>query len=112
MLLLKSDVLVEEGAGDLAAIPDKMFVEAGATISNRSNVLKADLILQVRPPEAKDLERLTSKQYVVGLLEPFNKELTKDFLDKKITAFALELLPRITRAQSMDVLSSQANIAG
>ena len=112
MLLLKSDVLVEEGAGDLAAIPDKMFVEAGATISNRSNVLKADLILQVRPPEAKDLERLTSKQYVVGLLEPFNKELTKDFLDKKITAFALEALPRNTRAQSMDVLSSQANIAG
>ena len=112
MLLLKSDVLVEEGAGDLAAIPDKMFVEAGATISNRSNVLKADLILQVRPPEAKDLERLTSKQYVVGLLEPFNKKLTKDFLDKNITAFALEALPRNTRAQSMDVLSSQANIAG
>tara|TARA_B100000787_G_scaffold48655_1_gene34992 strand:- start:298 stop:1422 length:1125 start_codon:yes stop_codon:yes gene_type:complete len=112
MLLLKSDVLVEEGAGDLAAIPDKMFVEAGATISNRSNVLKADLILQVRPPEVKDLERLTSKQYVVGLLEPFNEKLTKDFLDKKITAFALEALPRNTRAQSMDVLSSQANIAG
>ncbi len=112
IVLLKNDVHIEAGAGILAAITDEMFIEAGASIFERSKILKADLILQVRAPNIKDLEELNSKQCVVGLLEPFNKKLTKDFSDKKITAFALEALPRNTRAQSMDVLSSQANIAG
>ena len=112
MVLLKNDVHIEAGAGILAAITDEMFIEAGASIYDRSKILKANLILQVRAPNIKDLEELNSNQCVVGLLEPFNKKLTKDFLDKKITAFALEALPRNTRAQSMDVLSSQANIAG
>jgi NAD(P) transhydrogenase subunit alpha len=89
-----------------------MYKKAGAKIVNRPEALKADLLLKVRPPEEKDLQEMKPDQYLVGLLEPFNKKLIKSYADKKINAFGLEALPRNTRAQSMDALSSQANIAG
>jgi NAD(P) transhydrogenase subunit alpha len=66
----------------------------------------------VRPLEDDDIDLLQSNHILVGMLEPFNKDLANKLANKKVTAFALEALPRTTRAQSMDVLSSQANIAG
>jgi NAD(P) transhydrogenase subunit alpha len=112
MIALQHEVQVESGAGIGAAISDEMFRSEGAKIADRSNILKSDLILQVRAMNSDDIKLLQPNQYVVGLLEPFNLELKNEFSQQKVTAFALEALPRNTRAQSMDVLSSQANIAG
>ena len=112
MIALKQDVQVESGAGKGAAISDEMYKNEGAKIVNRSNILKSDLILQVRAMNSEDIKILQPNQYIVGLLEPFNLDLKNQFSQQKVTAFSLEALPRNTRAQSMDVLSSQANIAG
>jgi H+-translocating NAD(P) transhydrogenase subunit alpha len=109
---LNQEVLVEFGAGIGAAISDEMFQNEGATIVSRAEVLRADLILQVRALSSHEVEQLQPHQCLVGLLEPYNETLKNLFFKKNITAFALEALPRNTRAQSMDVLSSQANIAG
>ena len=103
---------IEKNAGNSSFINDQDYVDAGAKIVARDKVLTADLILQVQAMNLKDINNLQSKQYIVGLLDPFNNELKASILAKKISAFALELLPRNSRAQSMDVLSSQANIAG
>ena len=105
-------VWVEKGAGTASSISDKDFIDSGATIALRKKVLTASLILLVRPIEAEEINSLTPPQYMIGLLEPSNKEHSNQILSKKLTAFALEALPRNSRAQSMDVLSSQANIAG
>jgi NAD(P) transhydrogenase subunit alpha len=106
------DVLVEQGAGLLSSIADKDYESVGASIKSRDQIFSADLILMVRPLEDDDIDLLKSNHILVGMLEPFNKDLANKLAVKKGTAFALEALPRTTRAQSMDVLSSQANIAG
>jgi len=106
------EVLVEQGAGLLSSIIDKDYESAGASIKSRDQIFTADLILMVRPLEDDDIDLLKSNHILVGMLEPFNKEFANKLAVKKVTAFALEALPRTTRAQSMDVLSSQANIAG
>ena len=105
-------VLVEQGAGLLSSIVDKDYESVGASIKSRDQIFTADLILMVRPLEDDDIDLLQSNHILVGMLEPFNKDLANKLANKKVTAFALEALPRTTRAQSMDVLSSQANIAG
>ena len=112
MIALHQEVLIEPGAGTSAAINDAMLKMAGAKLISREEVLRADIILQVRAMPAKDIDQLQANQCLVGLLEPFNEDLKKKLLQKNVKAFALEALPRNTRAQSMDVLSSQANIAG
>ncbi len=106
------EVLVEQGAGLLSSIVDKDYESVGASIKSRDQIFTADLILMVRPLEDDDIDLLQSNHILVGMLEPFNKDLANKLAVKKVTAFALEALPRTTRAQSMDVLSSQANIAG
>ena len=106
------EVLVEQGAGLLSSIVDKDYESVGASIKSRDQIFTADLILMVRPLEDDDIDLLQSNHILVGMLEPFNKDLANKLANKKVTAFALEALPRTTRAQSMDVLSSQANIAG
>lgn len=106
------EVLVEQGAGLLSSIVDKGYESVGALIKSRDQIFTADLILMVRPLEDDDISLLQSNHILVGMLEPFNKDLANKLANKKVTAFALEALPRTTRAQSMDVLSSQANIAG
>ncbi len=106
------EVLVEQGAGLLSSIVDKDYESVGASIKSRDQIFTADLILMVRPLEDDDIDFLQSNHILVGMLEPFNKDLANKLANKKVTAFALEALPRTTRAQSMDVLSSQANIAG
>ena len=112
LIALQHEVQVQSGAGNSAAISDEMFKNEGAKIVDRANILKSDLVLQVQAMNPEDIKLLKPHQFVVGLLEPFNLDLKKQFSQRKVTAFALEALPRNTRAQSMDVLSSQANIAG
>ena len=112
LITLKHKVFIESNAGIGASITDQMFIDAGGLIKNNAEVFKAELLLKVRAPNNNEIKKLHANQFIVGLLEPFNKALTTQLATKKVTAFSLESLPRNTRAQSMDVLSSQANIAG
>jgi NAD(P) transhydrogenase subunit alpha len=107
----RNTVIVETGAGIHASIPDTEFVTAGASLGCATEIYgQADIILKVRRPEASELPHLRRGTILVGLLTP---HLGIDPLARTgVTGFALELLPRISRAQTMDVLSSQANIAG
>ena len=95
-------------------IDDKQYEFEGANILSKDNVLSnSDAILQMNMPDDEFLNKLKPNQILIGVLNPFlNTEKLKDIISKKITCFSLELLPRITRAQSMDILSSQANLAG
>lgn len=109
---LNHKVIVESGAGILSFIQDADYQNLGVKIVSRQEVFDAEIILVVNAPSAVDIENLKPNQILIGMLEPFNKQLTTQLAEKKITAFALEALPRNTRAQTMDILSSQANIAG
>ncbi len=114
------EILVEAGAGAEAGFPDAAYEEKGARIVNdRSDVFAAEVVAQVRSlganPEAgrADLEKMRNGQVVIGTCDPLGApEAARDVADRGVTLFALELIPRITRAQSMDVLSSQATVAG
>jgi NAD(P) transhydrogenase subunit alpha len=112
LIKINQEIWVEKDAGEASLISDKEYLNAGAKIVTRKEVLKSNLILQVQAMAESDIEQLNSSQYIVGMLEPFNLTLKQHILSKKIKAFALESMPRNSRAQSMDVLSSQANIAG
>ena len=104
-------VIVENNAGACASIPDASFVGAGASLGCAADVYKtADIILKVRRPLEPELPSLRPGSILIGLLSPH--EGVESLARTGVTAFAMELLPRITRAQNMDVLSSQANIAG
>jgi len=107
-------VLIERGAGATASFIDDAYAAAGAELVNRAAVLKgADALLTVRPPAQGDVAQLGAGVTVVGLLDPSrHRPLLNALAAKKITAYAMELLPRTTRAQVMDALSSQANLAG
>lgn len=107
-------VLVQAGAGLASSYQDADYVAAGATIvSSAVDVYgSADLVLKVRGPEPSELEQMRRDQMLVGLLAPYRAEGLQAIAARGVTAFAMEWLPRISRAQSMDVLSSQANIAG
>jgi len=114
MRALGAEVLVESGAGARAGVPDADYEAAGAGIARGAEVVRdADVILKVRRPSAEEAERYKKGALVIGIMDPFGNEPALAALAKAgITAFAMELLPRITRAQGMDVLSSQANLAG
>ncbi|MFZ9660920.1 MAG: Re/Si-specific NAD(P)(+) transhydrogenase subunit alpha [Chitinophagaceae bacterium] len=105
-------VTVETGAGSLSFFSDDDYRNAGATVSNRGDVFgNSELILCIHTPE--DLNAVKSGQVMVGAFMPLTfPAITEKFVKGNITAFSLDLLPRTTRAQSMDILSSQANIAG
>ncbi len=105
-------IVVESGAGTASSIPDADFAAAGARVGTAAEALAADLVLKVRAPTAEELPKLKSGAVLVGLLNPFDAAGAASLAATGVTAFALESLPRISRAQSMDVLSSQANIAG
>ncbi len=115
------DILLEPGAGAAAGFPDSSYVDKGAVLAtDRAHVLAAaDVVLQVRAlganPDAgrADLERLRTGQVVIGLSEPLGEPASaRELAARGVTAFSMELIPRITRAQSMDALSSMATIAG
>ena len=107
----RNTVIVESGAGVQASIPDDYFVSAGATLGCKTDIYgQADLVLKVQRPETSEVALLRRGTILVGLLSPHLG--VDDLAQAGVTAFALELLPRTTRAQTMDVLSSQGNIAG
>jgi NAD(P) transhydrogenase subunit alpha len=108
----KHAIVVEAGAGTGSSIPDADFTAAGATIGTSREALASDLVLKVRAPTAEELTAVKPGALLIGLLNPFDAEGMQALAASGVTGFALEWLPRITRAQSMDVLSSQANIAG
>jgi NAD(P) transhydrogenase subunit alpha len=108
-------VVVEAGAGAAASYPDADYAAAGAAIAKTAKeaLSGADILFKVRAPEADEIAALKSGTLVVAVLNPYQDKASLDALAKAgATAFAMEFVPRITRAQVMDVLSSQANLAG
>ncbi len=111
------DVVIESGAGDAAGYPDAAFTDRGARIGSRDDAFAADVLVQVNvmdgDPASGDIAKLRQGQVVVGAVAPFARpEMVKAIAGTGATLFALELVPRTTRAQSMDILSSQAAVAG
>ena len=112
---LDLNIILPKGYGNHLGISDQEFVNEGVEIldGDEKVLSEADVVLQMNLIEEENFEKLNNLQVLVGVLNPYlNKEKIKKLLDKKINCFSLELLPRITRAQSMDILSSQANLAG
>ena len=103
---------VQSGAGVAASVTDAAFIAAGAEITDAAGAFGSDLVLKVRAPGAAELPLMKSGAALVGMLNPFDKDGLARLAAGGLTSFALEAAPRTTRAQSMDVLSSQANIAG
>jgi H+-translocating NAD(P) transhydrogenase subunit alpha len=108
----KHVIVVQAGAGRSSSQPDEAYIAAGATIVSAADALGAPMVLRVRRPADDELARMTRGTVLIGMLEPFNAEGIAAMNAAGLTAFSLEAAPRTTRAQSMDVLSSQANIAG
>ncbi len=111
---LRHAVAIEAGAGATAGIRDEDYVAAGATVGSAADVLNgADIVFKVRAPDAAELATYPKGAALLGLLDPYvAKKEAAEYAAAGITAVAMEFVPRITRAQSMDVLSSQANLAG
>ena len=109
----KSTVLVEPLAGEKASGIDAEYEKAGAQIKSRNEVLNtSDIILCIHPPNLSELKSAAGK-ILIGVYQPlFHQTLMEEWAQIGVTSFSLDMLPRTTRAQSMDVLSSQANIAG
>jgi NAD(P) transhydrogenase subunit alpha len=106
-------ILVEKGAGDGSFIADAQYTEAGADLCSAAELATADAVLRVRPPTTNEIESYKTGGWVFATLDPINrKENLAAYAKMKTTAFAMEFIPRITIAQSMDVLSSMASITG
>ena len=100
------DVIVEAGAGAGSRMPDADFANAGAAIGKAADAARADVVLKVRRPTDAELERLQIGRRVIAIMDPYGNDAAVTSLAKAgVTAFAMEFMPRITRAQSMDVLS-------
>ncbi|MBU6427615.1 MAG: Re/Si-specific NAD(P)(+) transhydrogenase subunit alpha [Cyanobacteria bacterium REEB65] len=106
------EVVVQAGAGKGANLPDSAFEQAGAQVATAAEALNCEIVLKVRPPAVEEREALRPGGVLVGMLEPYNAEGAAALADRRVCAFALEAIPRISRAQGMDVLSSQASVAG
>jgi H+-translocating NAD(P) transhydrogenase subunit alpha len=108
-------VRIETGAGEAASYPDRAYADAGAEIAPnvQAAVSGADILFKVREPSPEEIAALKPGAVVVGLFDPYReRDLVQALAQANATAFAMEFVPRITRAQSMDALSSQANLAG
>ena len=108
------EVVVEAGAGDGALIPDSAYAAAGASVTaDGAQVWGADAVVTIAPPAPADVARMRSGALLIGFLQPLTSAATaRAARDAKVTALAMEAIPRISRAQSMDALSSQSNVAG
>jgi NAD(P) transhydrogenase subunit alpha len=105
------EVVIQPGAGAGAKLPDELFTDAGATVSD--DVWSAEVVVKVAPPTRDEAQRLGSDSILIGFLNPLGSpETTQALASAGATAFAMEAIPRISRAQAMDALSSQANIGG
>ncbi len=112
---LGCEVVIEKGAGARSYFPDEAYEDAGAKLveSAEDALRDADLVLKVRPPSESEIRVMKSGAALAAILEPFGPRETIDALaEQGVIAFSMELMPRVTRAQSMDVLSSQSNLAG
>ena len=113
LLKLGYEVVVEAGAGERSTLPDAEYVEAGARIGDTDEVWHADIIIKVEAPVEEEIERLRVGSTLISLIQPaLRPELVERLGQRDITVLAMDAVPRISRAQSMDVLSSMANIAG
>ncbi|CAA9259546.1 MAG: NAD(P) transhydrogenase alpha subunit [uncultured Arthrobacter sp.] len=113
LLDLGYDVVVEKGAGESASFRDDAYTAAGAVIGGATEAWGSDVVLKVNPPTADEVDRLAEGATLIGMLSPgLRPDLVEALAARPITALALDAVPRISRAQSMDVLSSMANIAG
>jgi H+-translocating NAD(P) transhydrogenase subunit alpha len=108
------DVLVQHGAGADALLSDEAFTEAGASVSaDAAEIWSSDVVVTIAPPDPEAIRGLGSGSILIGFLAPLSSpQTTRALADAKATAFAMEAIPRISRAQSMDALSSQSNVAG
>jgi H+-translocating NAD(P) transhydrogenase subunit alpha len=105
-------VVIQKDAGVQASQPDSAFEAVGASIGSAADAFGAEIVLKVRAPEADELKQIKTGSVLLGMLDPFDSDNIASMAAQGVTAFSLEAAPRTTRAQSMDVLSSQANIAG
>lgn len=107
------EVLVEQGAGELSYLSDDAYVASGAKIGTTEEVFAADLVTKVNPPSDAEITRLKAGSGIIGFLRPLDDPaLSQKLADQNVTAYAMELVPRITRAQKMDALSAMASLAG
>ena len=111
-LASKHEIVVQSGAGLAASVTDEAYAAAGATIGSAVDAFGCDVVLKVRAPDAGERALMKQGAVLIGMLNPFDSDNIAAMAASGLSAFALEAVPRITRAQSMDVLSSQANIAG
>lgn len=111
---LKVEVIVEKGAGEKAFAFDSDYVSAGAKIVSREEVFStSDVLLQIQPPIADEMQKIKPAQVWISAFNPlWETAIVKSFIQSKITSFSLDLIPRTTRAQAMDILSSMATVAG
>jgi len=111
---LKVEVLVEQGAGEAAFTSNADYEAVGAKVVSRADVFKqAEVLLQIQPPADEDIKKIKENQVWISAFNPlWETDLVKTFLDKGVTTFSLDLVPRTTRAQAMDILSSMATVSG
>ncbi|MGD8292039.1 MAG: hypothetical protein PVF37_10070, partial [Desulfobacterales bacterium] len=110
-----AQVSIESGLGQTLRISDEKYSDVGAAIvENREQLIQnADVVLRIRKPRPQEVKQMKSGCIYISLLDPFNeRDLIDMFVNQKVSAISMEMIPRITRAQKMDVLSSQANLAG
>jgi proton-translocating NAD(P)+ transhydrogenase subunit alpha len=113
LVALGYDVVVESGAGARSSFTDEAFAEAGAKLGRRDEVWRSDVVLKVNAPAEAELDSLADGSTLVGLISPaLNSDLVEALVRRPVTVLAMDAVPRISRAQSLDVLSSMANIAG
>ena len=109
----KHEVIVESGAGTGSGHDDEAYRKAGATVGDRNAAFGADLVVKVQKPSADEIALLREGAALVATLQPLtNKDTVRALAGKRTTAFSMDMIPRVTRAQAMDSLSSQSNIAG
>lgn len=114
LVKMNVNMIVETGAGLRAFATDAEYVDAGAKIGSKAQVIAdADLVLKIQPPTAEEITMFKEGQSLMSVLNPyFNTSLVKQLAEKNITAFSMDIVPRTTRAQAMDILSSMATVAG
>jgi proton-translocating NAD(P)+ transhydrogenase subunit alpha len=113
MVNLGFEVVVESGAGAKASFTDEAYAESGAKVGGLRDVWTADVVVKVNPPTPEEADRLRDGATLIGLISPgLNPDLLETLAQRPITVLAMDAVPRISRAQSLDVLSSMANIAG